>query len=107
MTFQPESVQMPRHPRVPPWTMGDKLRKAREESGLEQTELARELGISRGTVTNYERGHVTPRKAVVMAWAMRTGVPAEWLFDSENPRPVGPDGGEVLPRLDSNQQPFD
>jgi transcriptional regulator with XRE-family HTH domain len=93
--------------RVPTWTIGDLLRKAREHAGLEQMELAEELGISRATVSNYERGHVRPRKAVVMAWAMRTGVPVAWLQTGGNPRQGdGPDGGSTLPRLDSNQQPF-
>ena len=82
---------------VPQFTVGDFLRKAREHAGLEQTELAAELGISRGTVTNYERGHVKPRKAVVMAWAMRTGVPVEWITSqgAESPRTDGPGGGTV------------
>ena len=82
---------------VPAFTIGDYLRKAREHAGLEQTELASEIGISRGTVTNYERGHVTPRKAVVMAWAMRTGVPVEWItsLGKTKPRPDSPDGAAV------------
>jgi transcriptional regulator with XRE-family HTH domain len=92
---------------VPAWTIGDLLRKAREHAGLEQTELAEDLGISRATVSNYERGHVRPRKAVVMAWAMRTRVPVGWLQTGQNPRQDGgPDGGSTLPRLDSNQKPF-
>lgn len=93
-------------PRIPRWSLGDYLRKAREHAGLEQAQLAVDLGISRNTVINYERGKVSPRRAVIMAWAMRTGVPVEWLEGSESPRPDGPDGGSMLPRLDSNQQPF-
>lgn len=94
-------------PRIPRWSVGDFLRKAREHADLEQSQLAADLGISRNTVINYERGKVAPRRAVVMAWAMRTGVPVEWLLGAdESPRPDGPDGGSELPRLDSNQQPF-
>lgn len=93
MTVQPGEAG------VPAWTIGDYLRKAREHAGLEQTELASDLGISRQTVTNYERGHVQPRKAVVMAWAMRTGVPVEWILNGESPRPDrGPDGGSRVVR---------
>jgi len=90
---------------VPAWHIGDFLRKARENAGLEQAQLAVDLGISRRTVTNYERGHVKPRRAVLMAWAMRTGVPVWWLEGKENPRQDGPDGGNGLLRLDSNQRP--
>lgn len=50
---------------VPEWTTGDRLRKARELTGLERSEFARELGISRNTVTNYEHGKVEPRVVVL------------------------------------------
>ena len=77
--------------------MGDYLRKAREYAGLEQTELAHDIGISRQTVTNYEKGYVHPRKATVMAWAMRCGVPPSWILSkgAESPRTDGPGGGSV------------
>lgn len=91
---------------IPPWSVPDRLRKAREHAGLEQGELAESIDVSRTTVSNYERGHVNPRKIVVRQWALRTGVPFEWLmYGTEDPRPVDPDGGVRLPRLDSNQQP--
>lgn len=91
---------------VPSWTIFDRLRKARESAGLEQDVLAVDLGVSRNTVSNYERGKVSPRRPVMIAWALRTGVPLDWLLHgTENPRPVDPDGGVRLPRLDSNQQP--
>src|SRR5690625_2722285 len=94
---------------IPEFTVGDRLRKAREASGLGQTEFASELGISRNTVTNYERDHVAARRVVLLAWSMRTGVPLDWIRTGEtkNPRPGGPDEGLELPRLDSNQQPPD
>ena len=91
---------------VPSWTIFDRLRKAREHAELEQAELAEAIDVSRATISNYERGNVSPRKIVVRQWALRTGVPFEWLmYGTEDPRPVDPDGGVRLPRLDSNQQP--
>lgn len=91
---------------IPQWTLADRLRKAREQIGLDQTEFADRLGVSRSSVSNYERGTTAPRRIVLNAWAMATGVPIEWLRDgSTNPRPGDPDGGVRLPRLDSNQQP--
>lgn len=79
--------------RVPQWTTADRLRKAREYAGLDQRQLADEMGVSRNSVSNYEHGHVQPRKIVLRAWAMVTGVPYEWLVDGELPRP------------DSNREP--
>ena len=66
---------------VPTWTLGDRLRKAREFAGLEQGELADRIGISRGTVSNYElsRGQRPPKRLVLRAWAEITGVPLDWL----------------------------
>lgn len=70
---------------VPEWTMADRLRKARETTGLDQGDFAAELGVSRGTVSNYEHGHVRPREVVLRAWAMRTGVSLGWLRDGDPP----------------------
>lgn len=63
-------------------------------------------------MANYERGKVNPRKAVMMACAMHTGVPFEWLANGESPRPGDPDGGSradvaLCARRDSNPQPSD
>lgn len=72
---------------IPSFTVGDRLRKAREHTGLSHSEFADEIGVSRNTVTNYERGHVSPRAIVLKMWAMRTGVPLVWLETGEAPRP--------------------
>lgn len=78
---------------IPEFTIGDRLRKARELTGLEQGPFADELGIARGTVGNYEHGRVAPRKVVLKAWAMRTGVPFEWLATGVAPTQEGPGPG--------------
>lgn len=73
------------HPDLPVWTLGDRLRKAREFAGLDQDELAERIGISRGTVSNYElgRGQRPPKRIVINAWAEVTNVPVSWLTDTE------------------------
>ncbi|WP_405472347.1 helix-turn-helix domain-containing protein [Paenarthrobacter ilicis] len=86
MSIQPEFV-------IPQFTVADRLRKAREHTGLDQLEFAEELGVSRATVSNNERGVVSPRKIVLKAWALRTGVPVSWLETGEAPAAIGPDGG--------------
>lgn len=82
------------HGAVPQFTVGDRLRKAREVSGMDQGELAEAMGVSRKTIGNNESGGVTPRKIVIRAWALATGVDAEWLETGEDPAdPHGPGGG--------------
>jgi transcriptional regulator with XRE-family HTH domain len=50
---------------------------------MEQGELADRIGISRGTVGNYElnRGQRPPKVVILRAWAHECGVPYEWLVD--------------------------
>ncbi len=92
--------------RVPVFTIGDRLRKAREEAGLDQGDFAIETGISRGTISNYERDEVTPKLPYLTVWAMRTGVPFKWLLTGECPDPTGPGVDECAIR-DSNPEPAD
>ena len=91
---------------IPTWSLGDRLRKAREQAGLEQAELARDLGTSRTTVGNAERGDRTPRRSLVMAWSLRTGVPLAWLETGTAPSPGDGDGAALkyTPR-DLNPEP--
>lgn len=80
--------------RIPQFTLGDRLRKAREQAGVGVDEFASEIGVSRNTVTNYEKDHVKPRKIVMKAWALRTGVPIFWLETGIAPTP-SPSGDEI------------
>lgn len=72
--------------RVPEWTRGDRLRKARELTGLGQEAFGDETGISRRSISDYEGDKAVPRKPVMMAWAFRTGVPLEWLETGATPQ---------------------
>lgn len=65
---------------VPQWTAADRLRKARVTAGLTQTELAEQMGVAKSTVSNYEAGHTTNLRTIVLKqWALATGVPVAWL----------------------------
>lgn len=79
---------------VPEWTVGDRLRKARELLELDQEPFAKLIGVSRGTVGNYERGLTEHYKPIVLrAWAMAAGVPVAWIETGTAGGPVPPPGG--------------
>lgn len=72
------SIQQ-RYERIPEFTTGDRLRKARESAGLGQEEMAEATGLSRGTVSNLELNKAPLKSSYLKLWAMATGVPVEWL----------------------------
>lgn len=74
----------------------DRVRVARESAGYDQEELAQEAGLSRATISNYERGN-TERKSGLLLIAMATGFDRDWLRtgktedDDDGPKqPVAP-----------------
>ncbi|MCV7065642.1 helix-turn-helix transcriptional regulator [Mycolicibacterium farcinogenes] len=84
---------------VPQIEVRHRLRIAREYAGLEQSELADLIGVSRNTVGNYEKGHGDPRRIVINAWALACGVPASWILTGDPAPGSGPDddGGRTSP----------
>ena len=92
--------------RIPEFTQGDRLRKARQLVGMTTREFATEIGVAQKTISDAENDRVTPRKITLIAYSMRTGVPLEWLETGKAPD-QDPGPSQELPRLDSNQQPFD
>lgn len=84
-----------RNDSIPEWTRGDRLRKARSLTGLTSREFAEEIGVSQKTVTDAEGDkRTTIRKILLNAWALRSGVPAEWLEHGTGSG-RGPTGGTV------------
>jgi len=76
---------------TPVWTMGDRLRKAREHAGIGVSEMAELLLSSRSTVNNYETDKTRLTDVKLRRWAEVTGVPASWLVtgevDTDHPSP--------------------
>ena len=70
---------------VPPIEIRHRLRIAREYAGYDTTTLADLVAVSRNTITNAESGRVSPRRIMVNAWALATGVPVSWLLTREPP----------------------
>lgn len=66
-------------------TFGTALKRAREEAGLTQTELAKLLGVSFSSINRYENGHHEPTPIVlnaIKAFFKKKGI--YFTFDSEN-----------------------
>jgi transcriptional regulator with XRE-family HTH domain len=75
------------------WTIADRLRKARELTGLNQEGFATRIGISKGTVSTYEIDPDAPHKPPFMlAWANGSPVTLEWLWTGQESGNSPPDG---------------
>ncbi|QIX28258.1 helix-turn-helix transcriptional regulator [Nocardioides sp. JQ2195] len=70
---------------IPTFTMGDRLRKAREGTGLTTRQFAAVLGVSQSTITNAENCHTRTRRITLLMWSRVTGVPVMWLETGEAP----------------------
>lgn len=92
--------------RIPEFSMGDRMRLARETSGIDQQTMADEIGVSRRSVVRYENGGAVPKSALLL-WSMRTGVPGAWLETGKAPEPDdGPEGdGVPVVRLEGLEPP--
>lgn len=106
--------------RIPTWSLGDRVRKARESANLEQSELATLSGVSRQSISMIENGaSVRPRRSTIVAIAFATGVSLEWLETGHAPGGPTPDstepptevivsiGGRKWAIRDSNPEPAD
>lgn len=67
---------------IPQWTLGDRLRKARETAGVTVEEMAADIGRSDRTVRNYESDATTAPLLVIRQYGFRCQVSFEWLAGS-------------------------
>ena len=63
---------------LPTWTIGDRLRKARESAGISVGGMAETLGVERKTISRWERSTVV-RGQTVLAYAQACDVDPGWL----------------------------
>lgn len=77
---------------TPTWTVGDRLRKAREGAGIKVADMADRLGRERNTITRWERA-THAQMMVIRLYALETGVSASWLAGND---PDAPEGGEPV-----------
>ena len=73
MSEQPDEVT------APAWDVADRMRKALRSADISVQAMSAYLGVSRTSVSNWINGRVEPSLQTVRLWALRTGVPYEWL----------------------------
>lgn len=61
----------------------EKLKACREESGMTQEAVAKQIAVCRSTYTRYERGDSEPDLATTLKLARLFGVTTDWLIDPE------------------------
>lgn len=69
------------------WTIADRLRKARVEKGFTQEEFEKVTEISRGTISNLEKGDGPYKQYYLLTWAKFTDVSFEWLMTGKEANP--------------------
>lgn len=79
------------------WTLADRMTKALRASGIKSNDMAEYLGMSRTSVSNWINGRISPDTRTLRLFALRTGVPYEWLVTGDMNGQNGPGGGNVRP----------
>jgi transcriptional regulator with XRE-family HTH domain len=90
---QPTTVilmsEMQTHAVVPELTLGWRLRLAVAHAGISVEEIADEMGVSRSTVSRWANDRGPVREIYLKQWALRCGVPYEWLNAGAASDPTG------------------
>lgn len=80
-------------------TFGDRVAAAREQAGLSQEALAKQLGIKNGTLRNWEHDLNEPRANKLQMLSGVLGVSLMWLLNGEGDGISAPDqedlGGDI------------
>lgn len=87
MSIQPERF-------YPAWTLGDRIRKARLSTGMNQRDFAPLIGVKPGSLASWEADNSQPRDIVAVAKRIEvlTRIPAAWLLSLDD-TPPSPNGG--------------
>jgi transcriptional regulator with XRE-family HTH domain len=84
VTPRPKRQEQTKKPQVPQFEMRHRMLLALEYSGVSVNEMAAELELSRTTISNYLHGRTRPRRGELIQWALKTGLPFEWLVSGED-----------------------
>ena len=74
-------------PRIPTWTLGERMAKARESAGFTQAEMGALFGVASVTVSSWETMTRQPKRllATLARWAELTNVDYAWLLGTKSP----------------------
>lgn len=86
---------------VPQWTLGWRLQRALAHAGLRAETMADELGVDRRTLSRWMHDKGPVRRGYLSQWALRCGVPFEWLAYG-----VEPEGPDAPPHQGVNSSPW-
>lgn len=64
--------------------LGTVLNKLRTEFGISQTQLARDLGVSKQSVSNWENDNILPSIEMLVKISKRFGVTCDYLLEQDN-----------------------
>ena len=91
------------------FTQADRMRKSLHVADMSVQEMAEYLDVSRNTVSRWINDEREPKRSFVRLWALRTGVPLEWLetgeVKDETPSPDGEGVSTRSPLADLNRRP--
>ena len=76
---QPENVAGRPAAAVPQWDRPDRMRKALRVAGMTSRSMALYLEVEERSVTRWLNGVIEPKRGILAAWSLRTGVPMEWI----------------------------
>lgn len=75
-----------------PLSLAERIRLARNRSGLDQTDLALTVGVSSKTVSRWERGAHEPKATELSALASALDVSVSWLLGGDTGFAADPEG---------------
>ena len=77
--------------------LGENIREARRKSGLSQEEMAGEIGVSRQTISNWEKGINSPPTASLEKISQRLGISVQELLGERPPAQPAPPPAQPAP----------
>ena len=63
--------------------IGERIKRARQEAGITQSELAKRLNVTPQTVSQYERGLINPKYETALKFAEALNLQPSWLFGAK------------------------
>ncbi|HFE31889.1 MAG TPA: XRE family transcriptional regulator [Gammaproteobacteria bacterium] len=81
---------------------GKRLKEARKLSGKTQDDLAPNIGVTKNTLSRYEREDIEPTATVIALISVVLGISADWLLTGEGQMYRGDWG--VMPSISAEEQ---